>query len=95
MKGLSLAGLLLLALAFVLFYFNDNFSVIKLFEPITLMGILAGIGIGLFIGGMIGYVSKGNAVKEAKIRQEYKQLQKEKAELEKQKIESNLNNDGL
>lgn len=88
MKGLSLAGLILLLIAFVLFYFNDNFSVIKLFEPITLMGILAGIGIGLFIGGLVGYISKGNAVKEAKIRQEFRQLQKEKEEQEKQKLEN-------
>ncbi|PZU82384.1 MAG: hypothetical protein DI529_14605 [Chryseobacterium sp.] len=92
MKGLSLTGLLLLALAFVLFYFNDSFSVIKLFEPITLMGILAGIGIGLFIGGLIGYVSKGNAMKEAKIRQELKQLQEEKAAFEKQKQDNDLAN---
>jgi uncharacterized membrane-anchored protein YhcB (DUF1043 family) len=55
-------------------------------------GSLSGIGIGLIIGGLVGYVSKGNAVKEAKIRQEFKQLQKEKAELEKQKLENNFNN---
>jgi len=95
MKGLSLTGLLLLALAFILFYFNDNFSVIKLFEPITLMGILAGIGIGLFIGGMIGYVSKGNAVKEAQLKREFKELQKQKAELEKQQAVENINKRSL
>ena len=92
MKSLTLTGIVLILIAFVLFYFNDNFTVMRLFEPITLMGILFGVGIGLLVGGLVGYVSKGNAVKEAKIRQEFKQLQKEKAELEKQKLENNFNN---
>ena len=54
MKSLTFIGLILLALAGVLFYANANFSVMKLFEPTTLMGILAGVGIGLIIGGMVG-----------------------------------------
>lgn len=58
-----------------------------MFEPISLMGILAGIGIGLIIGGIVGYVSKGTAIKEAQKRQAYLQLQKEKTELEKQAAE--------
>lgn len=91
MKSLTFTGIVLLLLAFVLFYFNENFTVIRLFEPVPLMAILFGIGIGLIIGGSVGYVSKGNAIKEAKIKQELKQLQKEKAEFEKQKVDNNLN----
>ncbi|WP_333851019.1 hypothetical protein [Epilithonimonas sp.] len=94
MKSLTLTGIVLILIAFVLFYFNDNFTVMRLFEPITLMGILFGVGIGLIFGGLIGYVSKGNAVKQAKIQQEFKLLQKEKAELERQKSE-NINNGNL
>ncbi len=91
MKSLTFTGVILLLLAFILLYFNDNFTVIRLFEPITLMGILFGIGIGLIIGGLVGYVSKGNAIKEAQIRRELKQLQQEKAELEKQKAQTEIN----
>jgi len=87
MRSLTLIGLILLALSAVLFYFIPEFSVVKLFEPTTLMGILAGIGIGLIIGSMVGYVSKGNAMKQAQRKKEYNQLQKEKVELEKQAAE--------
>ncbi len=51
------------------------------------MGIMAGIGIGLIIGGMVGYVSKGSAIKAEQKRKEFKQLQKDKEELEKQAAE--------
>lgn len=87
MKNLSLVGVILLSLAFLLYYMLPEFSFIRLFEPISLMGILAGIGIGLIIGGIVGYVSKGTAIKEAQKRQAYLQLQKEKTELEKQAAE--------
>jgi len=87
MKSLTLIGLVLLGLAAILLYTNSQFSVIKLFEPTTLMGILAGVGIGLIIGGMVGYISKGSAIKAEQKRQAIKQLQKEKAELEKQAAE--------
>ncbi len=83
MKNLTLVGTILLALAFLLYYMLPEFSMVKLFEPISLMGILAGIGIGLIIGGIVGYVSKGSALREEQKRREYKQLLKEKAELEK------------
>ena len=56
-----------------------QFSFVKLFEPLNLMGILAGIGIGLIIGGIVGYVSKGSALREEQKRKELKQLRKEKA----------------
>lgn len=87
MKSLSLIGIILLGLAAILVYFNPNFSVMKLFEPTTLMGILAGIGIGLFIGGIVGYASKGKAIRAEKKKLELKQLQAEKAALEKQAAE--------
>lgn len=84
MKNLTFIGFLLLAVAFLLYYLQPQFSVVKLFEPMNLMGILAGIGIGLIIGGIVGYVSKGSALKAEQKRQEIKQLRKEKEELEKQ-----------
>ena len=78
MKNLTFIGFLLLAVAFLLYYLLPEFSIVKLFEPISLMGILAGIGIGLIIGGIVGYVSKGKALKAEQKRQELKQLKKEK-----------------
>ena len=83
MKNLTFIGLLLLGLAFLLYYMLPNFSFVKLFEPLNLMGTLAGIGIGLIIGGIVGYVSKGTALKEEQKRRELKQLRKEKEELER------------
>ena len=87
MKNLTFIGFLLLGLAFILYYMLPEFSPVKLFEPINLMGILAGIGIGLIIGGVVGYVSKGSALREEQKRKELKQLRKEKEELEKQAAE--------
>ncbi len=84
MKNLSFIGLLLLAVAFLLYYLLPEFSVVKLFEPINLMGILAGIGIGLIIGGIVGYVSKGTAIKQERKRQELRELRKQNEALEKQ-----------
>lgn len=51
------------------------------------MGIMGGIGIGLIIGGMVGYVSKGSAIKAEQKRKEFRQLQKDKEDLEKQAAE--------
>lgn len=48
-----------------------------------IMGILGGIGIGLIIGGIVGYVSKGSAIKAEEKRREFKKLQQEKEDLEK------------
>ena len=87
MKNLHFIGFLLLGLAFLLYYMLPQFSVVKLFEPINLMGILAGIGIGLIIGGIVGYVSKGTALKQEQKRKELVQLKKEKEDLEKQAAE--------
>ena len=87
MKNLHFIGFLLLGLAFLLYYMLPEFSFVKLFEPINLMGILAGIGIGLIIGGIVGYVSKGTALREEQKRQEIKQLRRDKEELERQSAE--------
>lgn len=87
MKNLTFIGVILLALSFLLYYLMPEFSFIKLFEPINLMGILAGIGIGLIIGGLVGYVSKGSSIRKETRRQNYVQLQKEKKALEIQAAE--------
>ncbi len=86
MKSLSLTGLVLLAVSALLFYLTTDFTV----EKITLshmMGIMGGVGIGLIIGGMVGYVSKGSSIKAEQKKKEFKQLQKDKEELEKQAAE--------
>lgn len=83
MKNLTVIGLILLALSILLFYLTaNNFTINDLGMP-HIMGILGGIGIGLIIGGMVGYVSKGSAIKEEQKRKEFKQLQQEKEYLEK------------
>ncbi|WBV59116.1 hypothetical protein PFY12_08560 [Chryseobacterium camelliae] len=84
MKSLSITGLILLALSVLLFYLTSpNFTVNDL-QMSHIMGILGGIGIGLIIGGILGYLSKGSAIKAEQKRKEFKQLQKDKEELEKQ-----------
>ncbi|WP_018675325.1 hypothetical protein [Riemerella columbina] len=83
MKSLTITGVVLAGIAAILFYMTTDFSV----ERITishLMGMMAGIGVGLIIGGLVGYVSKGNAVREAAKIKEYERLQREKQEIEKQ-----------
>ena len=84
MKNLTLIGFILLGLAFLLYYMLPQFSLVKLFEPMNLMGILAGIGIGLIIGGIVGYISKGTALKQEEKRRELRQLRKVNEDLEKQ-----------
>ena len=88
MKSLVVIGIILLGLGALLFYLNDMAIDLR-----VIYGALSGIGIGLIIGGLVGYVSKGNAVKEAQLRREFKTLQQEKAELEleKQRVENNPN----
>lgn len=87
MKNLTLIGFILLGLAFLLYYMLPQFSLVKLFEPMNLMGILAGIGIGLIIGGIVGYISKGTALKQEEKRKELRQLRKVNEDLEKQAAE--------
>lgn len=87
MKNLTIIGLILLALSVLLFYLTSpNFRVNDMGMP-HVMGIMGGIGIGLIIGGMVGYVSKGSAIKAEQKRKEFKQLQKDKEELEQQAAE--------
>ena len=86
MKSLSITGLILLAVSALLFYLTTDFTV----EKITMshiMGMMAGVGVGLIIGGMVGYVSKGSAIRADQKKREFKQLQKDKEELEKQAAE--------
>lgn len=86
MKSISFIGLILLVVSVVLFYLTTNFNVeeIKLSH---IMGVMAGIGIGLIFGGLVGYASKGTAIKEEQKRQELKQLRKDKEEYEKQRLQ--------
>lgn len=86
MKSISITGLILLAVSTLLFYLTTDFTVERIGLP-HIMGVMAGIGIGLIIGGLIGYMSKGSAIKEEQKRKEFKQLQKDKEELEKQAAE--------
>lgn len=86
MKSVTFIGIVMLILAALLFYLTTDFAVeqIKLSH---IMGIMAGVGLGLILGSMVGYVSKGSAIKAEQKRREFKQLQKEKEELERQAAE--------
>lgn len=86
MKSLTFIGIVLLALAALLFYLTTDFAIEK-FTLSHFMGIMGGIGIGLIIGGMVGYVSKGSAIKQEEKKRELKRLQQEKTELERQTAE--------
>ena len=87
MKNLTIIGLVLLALSVLLFYLTtNNFTINDLKMP-HIMGIMGGIGVGLIIGGLVGYVSKGSAIKADQKKKEFKQLQKDKENLEKQAAE--------
>lgn len=86
MKGLIITGLILLGLGFILFYLLRDFSFDQLFDFNFLIGIFFGLGIGQLIGGLVGYISKGSAIKEAQMKKQLAQLQREKEELEKQAI---------
>lgn len=81
MKGLSIVGVILLTISGILFYFTTDFAI----EKITMshvMGILGGIGIGLFIGGIIGYLSKAAAIKRVQEKQVLEKLRNDKYELQ-------------
>ncbi|MFT3918069.1 hypothetical protein [Cloacibacterium sp.] len=86
MKSLSIIGVILLVLSVLLFYLTTDFDVEQL-KLSHLMGILGGVGIGLIFGGVVGYVSKGSAMKAEQKRKEFLKLQQEKIELEKQAAE--------
>lgn len=86
MKSISVTGLILLVISLGLFYMTTNFDLNEL-KLSHFMGFMAGIGAGLLIGGMVGYVSKGSAIKEAERKREMQRLREEKAALEKQAAE--------
>lgn len=91
MKGLTIVGIILLAISGVLFYFSTDFVV----EKITIshiMGIMGGIGIGLIIGGIVGYISKGSAIKREETKKKIEALQNEKYKLQ-QKVNQQQSED--
>lgn len=91
MKGLTLVGAILLGISGLLFYITTDFLV----EKITMshiMGIMGGVGIGLIIGGIVGYVSKGSAIKEEEIKRQIAKLQSDKYELQQKVHQNNQEN---
>lgn len=91
MKGLTLVGAILLGISGLLFYITTDFLV----EKITMshiMGIMGGVGIGLIIGGIVGYVSKGSAIKEEEIKRQIAKLQNDKYELQQKVNQKNQEN---
>lgn len=85
MRSLTIIGLILFGIAALLFYATTDFSMGEM-KLSHFMGVMAGVGLGLIIGGIVGYVSKGSAIKEDERRKAYKQLEKDKIELEKQQL---------
>ena len=86
MKSLLITGVTLWFISAFLFYCSTGYRSDEI-TPSHFMGVLGGIGIGLIIGGVVGYVSKGSSVKAEKKRKELIRLQKEKLEIEKQAAE--------
>jgi uncharacterized membrane-anchored protein YhcB (DUF1043 family) len=83
MKNLTFIGIILLAIGLVLFYLNNY-----MWDLRVVYGVLCGVGVGLIFGGIVGYFSKGSAIKAEQKKKEFKQLQKEKEEYEKQQQRS-------
>lgn len=93
MKSLTFVGFLLFGIGALLFYMNN-----KAIDLNSIYGMLCGIGIGLISGGIVGYVSKGSAIKREEKQAAFKQLEKEKKAYEKQQAlltskEESYNND--
>lgn len=86
MKSLLITGITLLFVSAFLFYFSTGYKLDEI-TPSHFMGVLGGVGIGLIIGGVVGYISKGTSIKEAQKKKVTLQLQKEKLDLEKQAAE--------
>ncbi len=95
MKNLTIVGACLLLVATVLFYFTSSDFSLEEIKITHIMGVFAGVGIGLIIGGIVGYFSKGSAIKEEKRRKEFKKLQKEKVALEKQQTQAKNSDSGI
>lgn len=79
MKNLSFFGVVILAIGATLYYFNQPIDKLPL-----IIGILCGVGLGLILGGIIGYISKGSAIKEKLQREEFQKIQQEREELKRQ-----------
>lgn len=92
MKGLTLVGVILLGISGVLFYVTTDFLVEK-FTMSHIMGIMGGVGIGLIIGGIVGYISKGMAMKQEEIKRKMAQLQNDKYELQQKVNQQNQNSE--
>lgn len=86
MRSLTIVGLILTAISGFMFYFTTDFLISNL-QSSHYMGMMGGIGIGLIIGGIVGYISKGSAIKEAQRRKEIKELEEQKMLLEKRNAE--------
>lgn len=90
MRSLLIIGIILLGLSSVLFYVSTDFVLDKI-NMSHMMGIMGGVGIGLIIGGIGGYLSKGSDIKEAETKRKIEELQNEKYELQ-QKVKQQQNN---
>ena len=74
----------LLILAALIFIFASlGTGAASSFMLFVIFRISGGIGIGLIIGGIVGYLSKGKAIKNEQKKKEIEALLKEKAALEK------------
>lgn len=82
MKSLSIVGAVLLGISSIMFYLFANNKL----EMSHIIGVMGGIGIGLIIGGIVGYISKGSAIKQQKRNQELARLRREKEALEQKDI---------
>lgn len=81
MKNLTFVGIILLAIGVLLFYLNNMALDLR-----VVYGALCGIGVGLIFGGIVGYVSKGSAVKQENKMRQFKQLQKKKMSWKRSKL---------
>ena len=87
MKSLSITGLILLAVSALLFYLTTDFAEEQI-KISHIMGVMAGVGIGLIIGGMVGYLSKGSAIKAEQKKKEFKQSSRKLKRLVRLRLKS-------
>lgn len=77
MRTLTIVGFMLLGIAIGFFYMSG-----ELIEVSHIMSIIGGLGIGLFLGGIIGYQSKASAVKQEEAKRKMDELRNDKYELQ-------------
>lgn len=75
MKSLVIIGSICLTLAVLLYYFQGDITLEMFFSALNFMGILAGVGVGLIVGGVVGYISKGISIKEKQEQQLQQEIQ--------------------